>query len=81
MRARGQDQLGAGAMIYLRREPARDNTVNKTDIVAYDSPTTARAIARWPWHLSNRPHRGVKQVTVNNTRHPVVWLDYKGAPQ
>lgn len=60
--------------VYLRREPADDNTPDRFDVVAYRDRRLRNRYARWPWWASTKPGRRAATVMLNCSRWRAVWI-------
>lgn len=70
-------------IMYCRKEPARDGTKGKYDVVLYRDagrkPATIPC-GRYTWDMSNKPTRRNRWVTFNCYRYEIKWLDHMGKP-
>ena len=64
--------------LYARKEPTTDrfsieHKLPRLDTVLYRDPACTQAAVRWPWHYSNCPRRGQKQVMLDCYRWNLEW--------
>lgn len=70
--------------LFAQQEPTTDDIAHKymteeqrrplQDVVLYRDRECTNPVARFPWHLSNRPRRHHKQVMVNCHCWELVWI-------
>ncbi len=69
--------------LYARLEPTKDDVIlrvspaearRKTDAVFYADSACTILKARWSWHISGKPTRSRKTVTLNCCRYDLEWV-------